>query len=217
MHIFSAEFSSLLKSLIQVTGDWTLAIALITLATKVILFPLAVKQHKAMLFTNNLNDVKTFLTQNAKNRTDQVNDKIAKIITRYRINPFLPLISLVLQAPVIFSLYFSLMNLSTAVGSSLIPWVVSVSSPDSLHILPVLGGFFQGLSGFSGQAKNILYFILPIGIGIVFLWKAPAALSVYWVTNSLCGFFEKKILALKVVQRRLLKVVSVEEMISSIS
>jgi len=56
----------------------------------------------------------------------------------------------------------------------------------------------QGLSGLTVEYRNILAFVLPVGIGLVFLWKAPVALSVYWGVNSLLGFAEKKILSMKV-------------------
>jgi YidC/Oxa1 family membrane protein insertase len=107
------------------------------------------------------------------------------------------------------------MNLSTTVGSSLIPWVISFSKPDGLHILPIIASLLQGLAGLTTENRNMLMFILPICLGLVFLWKAPAALSVYWGVTSLLTFVEKKIMSLKIIQKRFLNVVSVEEMIKS--
>lgn len=217
MHIFSTMFSGVLESLIQMTGDWLVAIAIITLAVRIALFPLSLKQQKALLVSKNLNKVKEFLTSKYKNQKDKVNASIGKIMTRYRINPLLPLITTIIQMPVLFSLYFSLMNLGTTVGSFLVPWILSLSNPDNLHILPIIASLFQGFSGFTAENKNILTFILPIGLGLLFLWKAPAALSVYWGFNSLLGFVEKKVLSLKIIQQRFLNVVPVEDMIKMIS
>ncbi|KNZ68205.1 YidC/Oxa1 family membrane protein insertase [Thermincola ferriacetica] len=216
MNIFSTAFSGILESLIQMTGDWLIAIVLITLSIRVVLFPLSVKQQKAIIISQNLNKVREFLSNKYKNRSDKINESIAKIITQYKVSPFLPLITIVFQMPVLFSFYFSLMNLSTTVGSSLIPWILSVNKPDDLHILPIVAGLFQGLSGFTTENRNILTFLIPICLGLVFLWKAPAALSVYWGVNSLISFVEKKIMSLKSIQRRFLKVISVEEMIKSL-
>jgi len=50
----------------------------------------------------------------------------------------------------------------------------------------------------------------------VFLWKALAALSVYWGVNGLLSFIERKILSLKMFQQRFLNVASVEEMLKSL-
>lgn len=217
MHIFSTAFSSALEFLFQLTGDWLIAIILITLAIKVILFPISVKQQRAIILSQNLNEAKNFLSTKFKNRSDKVNHAITKIIVQHKVNPILPIVTIIIQMPVLLSLYFSLTNLSTTVGSNLIPWVISVSKPDDLHILPVIASIFQGLPGLTIQDKNILTFILPICLGMVFLWKAPAALSVYWGISSLLSFLEKKILSLKSIQQRLLNVVSAEEMIEGLS
>ena len=217
MHIFSTVFSGVLESLIQMTGDWLIAIVIITLAVRIILFPLSLKQQKAMLISENLNKVKEFLTNKYKNQKDKVNASIGKIMTRYRINPFLPFITTIIQMPVLFSLYFSLMNLGTTVESFLVPWVLSLSNPDNLHILPSMASLFQGISGFTAENRSILTFILPVDLGLLFLWKAPAALSVYWGVNSLLGFAEKKVLSLRIIRQRFLNVVPVEEMIKMIS
>lgn len=217
MHIFSTAFSGVLETLIGFTGDWFIAIALTTVAIKLALFPLAVVQQRALLLSQNLNEVRTILSKKFKDRSEIINNSIIKIMTKYKVNPLLPFITLIIQAPVFFSLYFSLLNLSTTVGSSLAPWILSVSRPDSFHILPVTAGLFQGLTGFiSTENRNILMFALPLILGLFFLWKAPAALSVYWGISSLLSFIEKKIMSLKSFQQRYLTVASAEEMIKSI-
>lgn len=213
MHIFSTAFNGVLELLLGVTGDWFLAIVLLTIAIKLVLFPLSVKQQKAMILSQNLNEVKKSLSDRYKNKTEKVNKGLARIIANYKINPLLPFITIVIQMPVFFSLYFSLLNLSTAVGSILIPWVLNASSQDSLHILPVIGSLLQGLSGFTVPSKSLLLFLLPISFGLMFLWKAPAALSVYWGINALLGFLERKILSLERFRKRFLNVTSAEEML----
>lgn len=216
MHLFSTTFSAVLEFLMQFTGDWFIAIVLLTLAIKLLLFPVSIKQQKALLLSQNVNEAKNFLTKKFKNRSEKVNEALAKIMAKHKVNPFMPVIAIALQMPVLFSLYFSLMNISTGIGSSLVPWILSVGKPDALHVLPVVAGLFQGLPGLTAQDKSLLTFALPMVIGMVFLWKAPAALSVYWGINALLGFIEKKILSLKSIQQRFLSTVSVEEMISSI-
>jgi len=216
MNIFSNAFAGVLEFLTQMTGDWLIAIVLLTLAVKIVLFPVSVKQHKAMIITQNLNRVREHLSKKYGNHSDKINENFVRIITQHKVNPLLPLITMILQMPVLFSLYFSLMNLTTAAGSSLIPWVLSLSKPDELHILPVIAGLFQGLAGLTAENRSILTFVLPIGLGLVFLWKAPAALSIYWAANAFLCLIEKKILTLKTVQQRFMKVVSAEEMIRSL-
>ncbi|MDD3365543.1 MAG: membrane protein insertase YidC [Syntrophomonas sp.] len=216
MHIFSTTFNGVLEFLLGLTGDWFLAVFLLTLAIKLVMFPLSVKQQKAMIISQNLNEVRKSLSDKFKNQTERVNEGLAKIITNYKVNPLLPFITIIIQMPVFFSLYFSLLSLSTTVGSSLIPWVLTVSNPDSLHILPVIGSLLQGLSGLTVQNKSLFMFILPTALGLIFLWQAPAALSVYWGINALLSFIERKIISLGRFQKRYLNVASTEEMLESL-
>lgn len=219
MDIFNTAFNSLLAFLLGLTGDWFFAIVLLTLALKLIMFPLSVKQQKAAMFSQNFVEVRKSLGDRFKNKTAKVNENLARIMANYKVNPLLqllPLITLLIQAPVFISLYYAILNVSTTAGSMIIPWVLSAGKPDDLHILPVLASLFQGLSGSTGQSKSFIMFILPVSIGLVFLWKAPVALSVYWGTNALLGFIERKILLMERFQRRFIKVVSAEEMLKSL-
>ncbi|HWP96469.1 MAG TPA: membrane protein insertase YidC [Syntrophomonadaceae bacterium] len=216
MHVFSTAFNGALEYLLGLTGDWFIAIVLLTLAIRLVMFPLSVKQQKAMIISQNLGEVRKSLSAKFENQTEKVNKCLARVMTHYKINPLLPFITIVIQAPVFFSLYFSLLHLSTTVGSTLIPWILTVSNPDSLHVLPVIGSFLQGISGLTAQNKSLFMFILPVSLGLIFLWKAPAALSVYWGINALLSFIERKIIFFGRFQKRFLNVASTEEMLKSV-
>jgi|GEM_PF-1317945 YidC/Oxa1 family membrane protein insertase len=217
MYVLSTPFNGALAFLLGLTGDWFFAIVLLTLAIKLVMFPLSVKQQKAMIVSQNLNEVRKSLSERFKNQTEKVNAQLAQVMTRYKVNPLLPFITLVIQAPVFFSLYFSLLHLSTSIGSAFLPWILAVSNPDSLHILPVIGSLMQGLASLTAENKNLVMFVLPVALGLVFLWKAPAALSVYWGINALLSFAERKIMSLERFQKRFLQVPSREEMLKSLA
>lgn len=217
MYVLSTPFNGALAFLLGLTGDWFFAIVLLILAIKLVMFPLSVKQQKAMIVSQNLNEVRKSLSERFKNQTEKVNVQLAQVMTRYKVNPLLPFITLVIQAPVFFSLYFSLLHLSTSVGSAFLPWILAVSNPDSLHVLPVIGSLLQGLASLTAENKNFIMFVLPVALGLVFLWKAPAALSVYWGINALLSFAERKIMSLERFQKRFLQVPSREEMLKSLA
>jgi len=80
-----------------------------------------------------------------------------------------------------------------------------------------MAGAFQALGGFTAETRSFLMFIVPVVIGLVFLWKAPAVLSVYWMTNSVLRFLEYKIFSLNAVRLRYLKIPTPEEMLESVS
>ena len=217
MSIFSSSFTVLLTKFIGLTGDWFFAVILVTLVIRLCLLPFSAKQQKDQFITSNLNQVKSSLTAKFKNQTESIDKELLKIASKYKVNAFLSALLLLVQAPILFSLYTSMTNLSTTVGSLVVPWVLSVHAPDPFHILPIMAGVFQALGGFTTEIRSLLMFIVPVAIGLVFLWKAPAILSVYWMTNSAFRFLEYKIFSLKAVRNRLLKVPTTEEMLKSVS
>ncbi|HWQ43814.1 MAG TPA: YidC/Oxa1 family membrane protein insertase, partial [Desulfosporosinus sp.] len=207
----------LLTKFIGLTGDWFVAVILVTLVIRICLLPLSVKQQKDQFTLSNLNQVKSVLTTKFKNQTEKIDLEVMKIASKYKVNTFLSMLLIIIQAPILFSLYASIINLSTSVGSLLVPWILSVHAPDSFHVLPILAGVFQALGGFTAETKSVLMFIVPVVIGLVFLWKAPAVLSVYWMTNSALKFLEYKMFSLNAIRNRLLKIPSAEEMLKSVS
>lgn len=217
MNIFSSPFTDLLTKFIGLTGDWFVAVILVTLVIRICLLPLSVKQQKDQFTLSNLNQVKSVLTTKFKNQTEKIDLEVMKIASKYKVNTFLSMLLIIIQAPILFSLYASIINLSTSVGSLLVPWILSVHAPDSFHVLPILAGVFQALGGFTAETKSVLMFIVPVVIGLVFLWKAPAVLSVYWMTNSALKFLEYKMFSLNAIRNRLLKIPSAEEMLKSVS
>lgn len=212
MHLFSSTFSLILNSLINFTGDWFFAIVLLTLGLKICLFPFSLKQQRAKLLTANFNEAKSMITEKFKHKKDKANSEILKIASQYRVNSLATFLPLILQAPIFFSLYFSVLNLSSTVGSTLLPWISGVHSIDNLHVLPLLAGLSQGLGGLTVNSKNLLTFLVPVIIGVVFLWKAPAALSAYWIVNSVSRFLEMKIFSLSIMRRKFFNVPTAEQM-----
>ncbi len=168
------------------------------------------------MLTTNLNKASTILANKFRNQTAKINSESMKIAAKYKINPLFSLATLIVQAPVFFSLYIAVTNLSVPVGSILIPWISNVHLADNFHVLPVVGALLQTLGIFTAENKNLLMFILPVVIGVVFLWKAPVALSAYWIVNSVLRFVEIKIFQLSFIQRKYFNIPSPEEMVQRI-
>lgn len=215
MHIFSSTFTLIFSALINLTGDWFWALILLVSGIKLLLFPLSIKQQRAQLMTIKLNEAKSILSKKLSNNTEKINSELIKIAAKYHVNPLFSFVPLLIQAPIFLSLYFSILNLGTSVGSFLFPWISSLHSMDNLHILPVIAGLFQGLGGLSAGNKNMLIFVIPILTGVVFLWKAPVVLSAYWTINSVARFIEMRIFSLQVFKAKFFNLPSAEEMIRS--
>ncbi|MHB8842333.1 MAG: YidC/Oxa1 family membrane protein insertase [Candidatus Aquicultor sp.] len=222
MSIFSSFFSGVLGAIMGFTGDWFIAIALLTIAIKLLLLPLSIKQQHGLLMTQNFSQAKKLLDEKFKNKKERVNKELMNIMSTHKVNPLSSFGVMLVQIPVFFSLYVSVTHLATSIGSAVIPWVLSVSTADSLHVLPVVASAIQGLMGWFGptataQSRNIAMLALPVGIGLLVLWGAPVGLSVYWGFNALFGLVEKKIYSLKFIRDRYLNVPTADDMVKGIA
>ena len=180
------------------------------------MFPLTLKQQRAMVINKNFAQVKTQLEDKFNNKPDKVTSTLATIMSRHKVNPLASLLVLIIQMPILLSMYSSISHLVTSIGSHIVPWILSVSHPDSLHILPIIAGLAQGLTILTVEERNLMLF-LPMVIGVVFLWKASAGLSVYWLISSIYGYLEKRIFKIKYIQQRFLKVPTTDEMLQGVS
>ncbi|HEY3374199.1 MAG TPA: YidC/Oxa1 family membrane protein insertase [Candidatus Aquicultor sp.] len=220
MSIFSSLFSGALGAIIGFTGDWFLAIALLTIAIKGLLFPLSVKQRRGMLITQSFAEAQKMLNEKYKGKKELVTEGLTKIMAKYKVNPLSSIMMLLVQLPVFFSIYYTVSHLTTGIGSVIIPWVINVTKADTLHVLPVAAGLVQGALSFystPSQTRNFLMIALPIGIGLWFLWSAPVGVSVYWACNALFGIAELQLFKLRAIKERYLTVPSAEEMVAGIA
>ena len=94
---------------------------------------------------------------------------------------------------------------------------MNVSSPDIWHISPIIASILQALVVLTTKEKNVMMIALPIVLGLVFLWKAPVGLSVYWASNAIFGLIEKVIFNSRYVRQRFLNVPSAKEMAESVA
>lgn len=219
MNIFHTVFTEWLAGLLSFTGDWFWAITLFTLVLKLVLLPLSIKQRRSILITKSFSEVKGLLVEKLNNQTDKINEALAKVMLNHKVNPLSSMILIVIQAPILISMYFSISHLSTTVGSGVISWVLNVSNPDSLHIAPIIASIFGGLQGVVGEPvgfKLSFMHLVPIIIGLIFLWKAPIGLSVYWFVNSAFGVLEKVLFNIPFIKERFLKIPTSKEMIDGV-
>jgi YidC/Oxa1 family membrane protein insertase len=191
----------LLRKIYEAVGNWGVAIVLLTLLVKTVLFPLTARQMQSMAKMKEL-----------KPELDRINElygsdrekKGAAIMELYRkrgINPMAGCFPVLLQLPIWFSLYASLSSNVELFRAPFALWWNDLSSPDPYFILPLaLGALMfvqQKLSPATGvdpmQQKMMLY-LMPAMI-TSFMLFLPAGLCLYMLTNS----------ALSIAQQRLIE------------
>lgn len=189
---------SFLLFLYSVVKNWGLAIVLLTISAKLLLFPLTLPSLKNMIAMRELKPEMDKLNERYKDDAQAKGLAQMELWKKHGVNPMKGCWPQLASMPVWFALYTTL---QTAVELYNIPflWFPDLSESDPYYILPfVIGGVFflqQKLTPMQGgdpaQQKMMMY-MMP-GMFTVFMLFLPAGLGVYMLTNSLLGIVQQQV------------------------
>lgn len=181
--------------------SYALAIIILTVLIKIVLFPLSFKQAKSMKNMQKIQPELQKIQKKYKNDKEKLNKASMELYQKYNVNPAAGCLPLLVQMPILFALFNSLRSYPfEPVEHATFFWISNLTNPDPLYILPILVGiatFFQSkltaaTSGPAAQNKMLLYF-LPVMIGYISL-KFPAGLCLYWVVFNVMGVLQQFIM-----------------------
>jgi YidC/Oxa1 family membrane protein insertase len=187
---------SFLLKVHSIIPNWGLAIIILTITARVLLFPLSFPGIKNMIRMREIKPQMDAL--NAKYKDDASARGLAQmeLWRQHKVNPFKGCLPQLASMPVWFALYTTL---QTAVELYNIPflWFPDLSQSDPLFILPlIIGGTYfvqqrvmpqQG--GDPVQQKMMMY-MMPV-MFTVFMLFLPAGLGVYMFTNSVLAISQQ--------------------------
>jgi YidC/Oxa1 family membrane protein insertase len=196
---FSAIAKILVAFLLKVYGvipNWGIAIIVLTITARTLLFPLAIPGIKGMIKMRELKPEIDALNEKFKDDPQAKGLAQMELWRKHKVNPLKGCLPQLASMPVWFALYTTL---QTAVELYNIPflWFPDLSAKDPYYILPfIIGGtsFFQQklmpLQGDPAQQKMMLYF-MP-AMFTVFMLFLPAGLGVYMFTNGVLGILQQQ-------------------------
>ncbi len=198
---FSAIAKVLVAFLLKVHGvipNWGVAIIVLTITARILLFPLTVPSIKNMIHMRELKPEIDALNEKYKDDPQAKGLAQMELWKKHGVNPMKGCLPQLASMPVWFALYTTL---QTAVELYNIPflWLPDLSMADPYYILPFIIGatyFVQQKlmpiqAGDPAQQKLMLYF-MP-GMFTVFMLFLPAGLGIYMFTNSLLGIGQQQL------------------------
>lgn len=178
-------------------GNWGLAIILMTVLVRIVLFPLTWKSFQSMARMRVLKPEMDRINEMYKEDPQKKGAAIMEMYRKHKISPLGGCLPSLLQMPVWFAFYASLSTNTELYHANFALWYTDLSAPDPYFLLPItVGGlmFFQQKITPTAmdptQAKIMLYF-MPIMI-TSFLLFLPAGLCLYMVTNSVLGIAQQQ-------------------------
>ncbi len=177
-------------------GNWGIAIVLMTIFVRTVLFPLTWKSIKSTVAMRRLKPEIDALNAKFKDDAQAKNMAMMQLWRTHKVNPLGGCLPQLVQMPVWFAMYTTLQTAVEMYHTKFL-WFTDLSAPDKFYILPlVLGGFMilqQRIvpqQGMDPMQQKMMTWLLPIIFTVMMLFL-PAALGVYMLTNSILGIVQQ--------------------------
>ena len=185
--------------------NYGVAIIILTLLTKGLLWPLGTKSYKSMSQMKKLQPLIQEIKEKHGSDRKKVNEETMKLYKTYKINPLGGCLPMLVQLPVFFALYRMLYEAIELRHAPFFGWINDLSAPDRLfrfdfsipfmqepYGIPVLT-LVMGASmllqqkmsppmGDPTQAKMMM--LMPIVFTVIFI-NFSAGLVLYWLVNNI--------------------------------
>ena len=191
-HVMSGILNAL-YSFTEMLGvpNYGLAIILLTILIKILVYPLTKKQLRSMKAMQRIQPQLQKLQTKYKNNPQVLQQKMMELYQKEGANPLSGCLPMLIQMPILMGMYYTLYSFNYGNADPSFLWLPHLSQTDPLYILPLLSAATTYLTSRTMQSANtdqnsqmkILTYIMPIFIGWISL-NFPAGLVLYWVTMN---------------------------------
>jgi len=191
--------------------NYGVAIILLTLFTKVILWPLGNKSYKSMAEMKKIQPLMAEIKAKHKDDKKKMNEEVMGLYKTYKVNPMGGCLPMVAQIPIFFALYRMLYEAIELRHAPFFWWINDLSAPDRLFRFDVSIPFMQppygipvltiimGASMFiqqkmsppmgdATQAKMMM--LMPLVFTVMFI-NFSSGLVLYWLVNNIISMAQQ--------------------------
>ena len=179
----------------RVTGNWGLAIILLTVLIKIVFFPLSATSFKSMAKMRKLQPRMAALKERHGSDKGALQQAMMDLYKQEKMNPLGGCLPMVVQIPVFIALYWVLLDSVALRDAPFILWIHNLAAPDPYFVLPILMGISMMLQQLLNPAmmdptQRKIMMAMPVIFTVFFLFF-PAGLVLYWVVNNLLSILQQ--------------------------
>ena len=194
-----------------VIPNYGVAIIILTVFTKILLWPLGNKSYKSMSEMKKLQPLMTEIREKHKGDKQKMNQELMALYRTYKVNPMGGCLPMVLQIPVFFALYRMLYQAIELRHAPFLLWINDLSAPDRLFdfgfsipfmqppygipVLTIIMGATMLLQqkmspppGDPTQAKMMM--LMPVVFTFIFI-NFSSGLVLYWLVNNVLSISQQ--------------------------
>jgi len=197
--------------LYKLIPNYGIAIIILTLFTKILLWPLGNKSYKSMAEMKRIQPLMAEIREKYKNDKKKMNEEMMGLYRTYKVNPLGGCLPIVVQIPIFFALYRMLYEAIELRHAPFFGWINDLSAPDRLFnfsfsipfmqppygvpVLTIIMGATMFLSqkmqppmGDPAQAKMMM--LMPIVFTVIFI-NFSSGLVLYWLVNNIVSIAQQ--------------------------
>lgn len=184
-------------------ANYGVAIIILTLVIKIVLYPLTVKQIQSLKGMQEIQPKVKALQEKYKGNPEKMNKELAALYKEYNVNPLAGCLPLLIQMPFLIAIFFAIRDYQYLQQPNFL-WIKDLAHPDPWYILPALSALTtfiqtkQTTIDANQQNKMMMYF-MPLFIGYISL-SFPSGLVLYWVVSNIVQIVQQWWLYRKPVQ-----------------
>jgi YidC/Oxa1 family membrane protein insertase len=195
----------------SVIPNYGVAIIILTILVKLLLWPLGQKSYKSMSEMKKIQPLMKEIREKYKDDKQRMNQEVMGLYRTYKINPLGGCLPMVVQLPVFFALYRMLYEAIELRHAPFFLWIDDLSAPDRLFrfdfsipfmqppygipVLTIVMGASMLLQqkmsppmGDATQAKMMMF--MPIIFTVIFI-NFSSGLVLYWLVNNILSIAQQ--------------------------
>lgn len=184
------------------TWGWGFAIIILTCIIKGLLWPLTQVQVRSAKAMQKIQGPMKELQEKYKDNPTKLQQETMKLFKEHKVNPAAGCLPILLQIPIFFGLYVMLRTSSDLRFSPFL-WIEDLSVPDTIpglpawfHLLPLLmtGAMVIQMrmtpTPTTDNMQRKIFQFMPV-IFLVFCYKFPSGLVLYWTVQNCISIFQQ--------------------------
>ena len=183
----------LLMQLQGMVGNWGIAIIILTIIIRSVLWPITRRSQESMMAMKDLQPEIKKLQEKYKNDPTLLQQKQMALFKEHGVNP-LGCLPLFLQIPIWFALYRTIYVSAELYLADFGLWIHDLSAPDPYYVLPLLGGGMmllqQRFTTSTVDTKQRVMMIGMMGLFVVVMFFLPSGLNLYIMVSGFIGLLQ---------------------------
>ncbi|MFW5801305.1 MAG: membrane protein insertase YidC, partial [Spirochaeta sp.] len=213
---FEGILKALLEAIYRVVPNYGVAIVIMTLLVKLLLWPLTKKSFESNAKSQALQPKIKEMREKYKDKPEKLNAEMMALYKKEGVNPLGGCFPLLLQMPLLLAMFGLFNNDFDLRGATFITgWIEDLSAPESIfyfgdhftlpllgwtdiRLLPILfvgsqllfGRFNQPAGGGSNSQAKLLTTFMPIMFFFI-LYNMPSGLLIYWIITNILSVVQQ--------------------------